>query len=118
MRTARKLARSGHPPYTSTQSAVSPDQPLDYPLAKVTETAWAAASDSEPSLVPVQNYLGALSARVGTGAAHDFALGVLTERVRQEEDGWPDQPGDAGGTRAAHVAGEQPPAPAPAQAPG
>jgi hypothetical protein len=27
---------------------------------------------------------------------------VLTERVRQEEDGWPDQPGDPAGKRGAH----------------
>ena len=105
VRTARKFARSGHPPYTPTQGAVSPEQPLDYLLAKVTETVWAAASDPDANLLPVRNYLGALSAPAGTGAARDFALGVLTERVRQEEDGWPDQPGDAGGKRAAHGAG-------------
>jgi hypothetical protein len=52
LRTARQFARSGHPPYTPTEGAVSPGQPLDYLLAKVTETVWAAASDSEPSLVP------------------------------------------------------------------
>lgn len=32
-----------------------------------------------------------------------FALGVLTERVRQEEEGWPDQAGD--GKRTAHGTG-------------
>lgn len=106
LRTARKFARSGHPPFTPAQGAVSPEQPLDYLLAKVTETVWAAASDPDANFVPIRNYLGALSGRAGTGAARDFALGVLTERVRQEEDGWPDQPGDADGKRAAHGAGD------------
>jgi hypothetical protein len=56
--TARKFARSGHPPYTPTQGAVSPDQPLDYLLAKVTETVWNAVADTDPNLVPVRHYLG------------------------------------------------------------
>ena len=30
---------------------------------------------------------------------------MLTARVRQEEDGWPDHPGDAGGKRAPHWGG-------------
>jgi hypothetical protein len=102
---ARKAARSGRPPYTPTQGAVSPDQPLDYLLAKVAETVWSAVSDSDPNLIPVRNYLAALEEKVGTNAARDFALGVLTERVRQEENGWPDQKGDAGGKRGAHGSG-------------
>jgi hypothetical protein len=106
VRTARKYARSDHPPYTPTQGAVTPDQPLDYLLAKVTETVWSAASDPQPNLVPVRNYLGALCTKAGTNAAHDFALGVLTERVRQEENGWPDQLGDPGEKRDAHGAGD------------
>jgi hypothetical protein len=105
VRTARKFARSGHPPFTPTDGAVSPDQPLDYLLAKVTETVWGAASGSEPSLLPVRNYLAALAGKAGTAPARDFALGVLTERVRQEENGWPDQEGDPGGTRGPHGSG-------------
>jgi hypothetical protein len=31
---------------------------------------------------------------------------VLTERGRQEEDGWPDQPGDPRGRRTAHGTGD------------
>jgi hypothetical protein len=46
-----------------------------------------------------------LTAKVEASAARDFALGVLTERVRQEEDGWPDQPGDPRGKRSAHGTG-------------
>jgi len=45
----------------------------------------------------------ALAAKAGLSQARDFALGVLTERVRQEEDGWPDQAGD--GKRTAHGTG-------------
>lgn len=42
--------------------------------------------------------------RVGARAGvARVALGVLTERVRQEEDGWPDQAGD--GKRTAHGTG-------------
>lgn len=52
----------------------------------------------------MQNYLAALAGSAGTGSARDFALGVLTERVRQE-DGWPDQPGDSRGKRTAHGTG-------------
>ena len=106
VRTARKFARSGHPPYTPTQGAVSPEQPRDYLLAKVTETVWAAASGSDPNLIPVRNYLAALAERAGTNPARDFALGVLTERVRQEENGWPDQKGDPGGNRGPHSSGD------------
>lgn len=55
---ARTIARSGHAPYTPTQGAVTPDQPLEYLLAKVAETAWNAASavqqELEPYLVPPQ----------------------------------------------------------------
>jgi len=105
LRTARKFARSGHPPYTPTQGTVSPEQPRDYLLAKVTETVWAAAADPDPNLTPVQNYLAALAGNAGTSAARDFALGVLTERVRQEENGWPDQRADPGGKRGAHGTG-------------
>jgi hypothetical protein len=103
---ARKAARSGHPPYTPTLGAVSPDQPLDYLLAKVTETAWGAAADPDPNFVPLRNYLAALAEKARTNAARDFALGVLTERVRQEENGWPDQPGDPGGKRGPHGSGD------------
>jgi len=105
LRTARKFARSGHPPNTPTRGAVSPEQPLDYLLAKVTETVWAAASDPDPNLIPVRSYLAALAEKAGTNEARDFALGVLTERVRQEENGWPDQKGDAGGKRGPHGSG-------------
>ncbi len=107
VRFARKAARSGHAPYTPTQGAVSPDQSLEYLLAKVAETVWNAASavqqELEPYLVPLRNYLAALAGKAGTGPARDFAIGVLTERVRQEEDGWPDQEGD--GKRGAHGSG-------------
>jgi len=103
---ARKAARSGHPPYAPTQGAVSPDQPLDYLLAKVTETVWSAASDSDPNLLPLRAYLAALAEKAGTNAARDFALGVLTERVRQEENGWPDQEGDPSGKRGPHGSGD------------
>jgi len=53
----------------------------------------------------LRNYLGTLMAKIGVTPARDFAVGVLTERVRQEEGGWPDQPGDAGGKRSAHGTG-------------
>jgi hypothetical protein len=53
----------------------------------------SAQSELNPYLVPLCNYLGALIAKVGRSPARDFALDVLTERVRQEEDGWPDQLG-------------------------
>lgn len=107
---ARIATRSGHPPHTVTQGRVTPDQPLDYLLAKTAETVWEAASaarsDLEAQLVPVRNYMAALSKRAGVSQARDFALGVLTERVRQEEDGWPDQPGDPRGKRTAHGTGD------------
>ena len=106
VRTARRQANSGRAPYTPTQGAVSPDQPLEYLLDKVTETVWNAASGSAPELTPVRNYLVALAGNAGLGPARDFALGVLTERVRQEEDGWPDHPGDRRGFRTAHGTGE------------
>ena len=106
---ARQAAMTGHPPYTVTQGRVSPDQPLDYLLAKVCETVWEAASSAqselEPYLLPLRNYLAALISKAGQNPARDFALGVLTERVRQEEDGWPDQPGtqqERAGRRQAH----------------
>jgi len=109
IRTARKVARSGRAPNTPTKAAPIAEQPLDYLLAKTAETIWAAASsgqsDLEPYLLPVRNYITALIEKAGLSPAQDFALGVLTERVRQEEDGWPDQPGDPGGTRGAHGAG-------------
>lgn len=54
---------------------------------------------------PLRNYLAALEAKVGVSPARDFALGVLTERVRQEEDGWPDQDGD--GKRGPHGSGNR-----------
>jgi hypothetical protein len=49
--------------------------------------------------------MGALIEKAGHNPARDFALGVLTERVRQEEDGWPDQSGteqERAGRRQAH----------------
>lgn len=98
------------PPYVPTRGLATPDQPLDYLLDKVAETVWeavsAARSEPEPYLVPLRNYLAALTGKTGPSPAHDFALGVLTERVRQEEDGWPDQPGDPGGRRTAHGTGD------------
>jgi len=104
---ARTAAQSGHPPHTPTEGRVTPEQPLEYLLAKTAETVWAAASatqqDVGPYLVPVRNYMTALAAKAGLSQARDFALGVLTERVRQEEDGWPDQAGD--GKRTAHGTG-------------
>lgn len=88
---------------------MAPGQPLGYLLAKTAETVWeavsAAQSELEPYLPALRNYLGALAAKAGTSHARDFALGVLTERVRQEKDGWPDQPGESGGTRTAHGTG-------------
>lgn len=106
---ARTAARSGHPPYTVTQGRVTPEQPLDYLLAKTAETVWAAASSAhselESYLVPVRNYMTALIGKAGLSPARDFALGVLTERVRQEEDGWPDHPGPTHGTRTRHGTG-------------
>jgi hypothetical protein len=104
---ARTAARSGHPPHTPTQGRVTPEQPLEYLLCKTAETVWAAASaaqqDLEPYLVPVRNYMTALAAKAGLSQARDFALGVFTERVRQEEDDWPDRAGD--GKRTAHGTG-------------
>jgi len=107
---ARTTVGTGHPPYTPTQGRVSPDQPLDYLLAKTAETVWdavaSAQSELEPYLLPLRNYLTALAEKAGVSPARDFALGVLTERVRQEEDGWPDAPGDRMGQRTAHGTGE------------
>lgn len=107
---ARRAARSGHPPYIVTEGTASPEQPLRYLLGKTTETVWAAVasprSPLEPDLAPMGNYLAALAAKAGLSPARDFALGVLTERVRQEEDGWPDHPGDRTGQRTAHGTGE------------
>jgi len=106
---ARAAARTGHPPYVPTRGAASPDEPLDYLLDKTAETVWAAASaaqsELEPYLKPVRNYLVALAGNAGVEPARDFALGVLTERVRQEENGWPDQPGDPSGKRTGHGSG-------------
>ena len=106
---ARTAAQSGHPPYTPTQGRATAEQPLEYLLAKTAETVWAAASavhqDFDSHLVLVRNYMTALIAKTSLSQARDFALGVLTERVRQEEDGWPDQPGDPAGKRKAHGAG-------------
>jgi hypothetical protein len=47
----------------------------------------------------------ALTGKVGANPARDFALGILTERVRQVEDGWPDQAGD--GKRGPHGTGNR-----------
>jgi hypothetical protein len=95
---ARTAARSGHPPHTVTSGRAGPEQPLGYLLTKTAETVWEAVSagqsDFGPNFAPVRNYLTALAEKVGLSQARDFALGVLTERVRQEEDGWPDHPGD------------------------
>lgn len=106
---ARIAAQLGHPPYTVTTGRPSSDQPLDYLLDKTAQVVWEAVStaqsEPEPHLVPLRNYLGTLTAKIGATPARDFALGVLTERVRQEEDGWPDQPGDPGGKRTAHGTG-------------
>jgi hypothetical protein len=106
---ARTTTRSGRAPHTVTQGRPSPEQPLDYLLAKTAETVWEAVSSAqselEPYLVPVRNYMTALAGKAGLPRARDFALGVLTERVRQEEDGWPDHPGPPGGTRTAHGTG-------------
>ena len=78
---ARQAARSGHPPYTVTQGRVSAGQPLDYLLGKVCEMIWEAVSSAqselEPYLVPLRNYLGALTAKAGRTPARDFALGVV-----------------------------------------
>jgi hypothetical protein len=106
---ARTAAQTGHPPYIPTQGRATADQPLEYLLMKTAETVWAAASaaqqDLSSYLVPVGNYMTALAAKAGLSQARDFALGVLTERVRQEEDGWPNQPGDPSGRRTAHGTG-------------
>jgi hypothetical protein len=107
---ARTAARSGHPPYTPTSGRADPEQQLGYLLAKTAETVWEAASAAHSELgsylVPVRNYMTALSAKAGISPARDFALGVLTERVRQEEeDGWPDRPDNRSGQRTEHGTG-------------
>jgi len=106
---ARAVAKTGHPPYVPTRGFPSADDPPDYLLDKTAETVWAAASSAqselEPYLKPLRNYLAALAGAAGGEPARDFALGVLTERVRQEENGWPDQPGDRRGKRTGHGTG-------------
>jgi hypothetical protein len=106
---ARAVTKTGHPPYVPTRGFPSADDPLDYLLDKTAETVWAAASSAqselEPYLKPMRNYLAALAGAAGAEPARDFALGVLTERVRQEENGWPDQPGDPRGKRTGHSTG-------------
>lgn len=106
---ARAATATGHPPYVPTRGFPAADDPLEYLLDKTAETVWAAASSAqselEPYLKPVRNYLAALSGSAGVEPARDFALGVLTERVRQEENGWPDQPGDPRGKRTGHGTG-------------
>jgi hypothetical protein len=103
---ARTTTRSGRAPYTVTQGRATSEQPLDYLLAKTAEVVWEAAtsaqSELEPYLLPLRNYMTALAAKEGLSPARDFALGVLTERVRQEEDGWPDHPGPPHGRRTRH----------------
>ena len=93
---ARQAARSGHPPYTVTQGRVSPGQPLDYLLGKVCEMVWEAVSSAqselEPYLVPLRNYLGALTAKAGWTPARDFTLGVLTERCGRKKTAGPTSP--------------------------
>jgi hypothetical protein len=106
---ARIVAGTGHPPYFPTRGFPSADDPLDYLLDKTAETVWEAASSAhselDPYLKPVRNYLAALAGNAGVEPARDFALGVLTERVRQEENGWPDHPGDPSGRRTGHGTG-------------
>ena len=106
---ARTTTRLGRAPHTVTQGRATPEQPLDYLLAKTAEVVWEAAtsaqSELEPYLLPLRNYMTALAAKEGLSPARDFALGVLTERVRQEEDGWPDHPGPPGGRRTRHGTG-------------
>lgn len=106
---ARTVARSGRAPFTLPQGFSTSEQPLDYLLAKTAEIVWAAAIsgqvDLEDYLRPVRNYMRALIGKAGLSEARDFALGVLTERVRQEEDGWPDQPGE--GKRGPHGSGNR-----------
>jgi hypothetical protein len=106
---ARKAARSGHPPVTVTDGGPDPEQPIEYLLAKTAESVWqvvsAGHSEHGLNLDPVRNYMTALAAKAGLSPARDFALGVLTERVRQEEDGWPDHPGDHSGLRTGHGTG-------------
>lgn len=106
---ARAVTKTGHSPYVPTRGFPSADDPLDYLLDKTAETVWAAASSAQSELEgylkPIRNYLAALAGAAGVEPARDFALGVLTERVRQEENGWPDQPGDPGGKRIGHGTG-------------
>jgi len=106
---ARAQTATGHPPYVPTRGFPTPDDPLDYLLDKMAETVWEAVTSAHselgPYLLPMRNYLTALAGNAGTEPARDFALGVLTERVRQEEDGWPDHPGDPRGRRTAHGTG-------------
>jgi hypothetical protein len=106
---ARAAAKTGHPPYVPTRGAASPEESLDYLLDKTAETVWAAASAAQselgPYLKPMRNYLIALAGNSGVEPARDFALGILTERIRQEENGWPDQPGDPRGKRTGHGTG-------------
>jgi len=106
---ARAVAKTGHPPYVPTRGFPSADDPPDYLLDKTAETVWAAASSAqselEPYLKPLRNYLAALAGAAGGEPARDFAPGVMTERVRQEENGWPDQPGDRRGKRTGHGTG-------------
>lgn len=108
---ARAVTKPGHPPYVPTQGFPSADDPLDYLLDKTAETVWAAASSAqselEPYLKPMRNYLAALAGAAGAEPARDFALGVLTERVRQEETAGPIN-------QATRAASEQDTAPAPA----
>jgi len=106
---ARTTTESGRAPHTITQGRATAEQPLEYLLAKTGEVVWEAASaaqsELEPYLLPLRNYMTALAAKAGVNPARDFALGVLTERVRQEEDGWPDHPGPPGGRRKEHGTG-------------
>ena len=67
-------------------------------------TASSAHSELASYLVPVRNGMTTLSAKADLSPARDFALGVLIERVRQEE-GWPDHPGDHSGVRTGHGTG-------------
>lgn len=105
---AREAAKSGHPLNVMVPGKPTPDQPLDYLLAQASAAVWTAVGRpsnelNKPELGSLPAYMTALAGKAGLSPARDFALGVLTERVRQEEDGWPDQEG--GGKRGPHGAG-------------
>ena len=53
----------GHPPYAVTQGHVSPEQPLDYLLAKVCEAVWEAVSSAWRRCRSVLAYPAAMISR-------------------------------------------------------